>query len=217
MSNKKAVLFDLDGTVADSAEDLATAVNTALEKLNFPQRSLAEIKTFLGNGADVLIERALPEDKKEYKKEALELFRAKYKENMLLSTKPYEGITDVIKFLKENNIYTAIVSNKPHAAAVEISNKLFGSLIDFPLGAEPEKRPKKPSPLPLLYALENLGVKKENAVYVGDSDVDIETGKSAGIYTIAVTWGYRDENRLKNADAIVRTRQELKTLLEQLI
>lgn len=209
----KTVIFDLDGTLVNSLFDLGDAVNFALSQLGQPVHSYAEIQTFVGNGADVLIKRALPEDRQDLCNDALALFSQHYKTNMLNKTKPYDGIEDLLKNLKDKGIKTAIVSNKPHPAVKNIANILFNGLVDTAVGADLTKRRKKPAPDPVLLAMENLGAERDTTIYIGDSDVDVETAKNCGLKSIGVTWGFRSIDYIRAADYIAHTPQDIEEIV----
>lgn len=190
------VLFDLDGTLTNTLADLKNSVNFALRKFGFPERNAEEIRNFVGNGVKKLVYRSVPEDTdNETAEKCLEVFKEYYKNNSCVETKPYEGIVELLKELKKRNIKTAVVTNKMHEAATEIVEFFFGDLIDVTVG-QSEKFTPKPAPDMVFLALEKLGSSKENAVYIGDSEVDCITAQNSGIPCIGVTWGFRDRNVL---------------------
>jgi len=190
------VLFDLDGTLTNTLADLKNSVNFALRKFGFPERNAEEIRNFVGNGVKKLIYRSVPEDTdNETAEKCLEVFKEYYKNNSCVETKPYEGIVELLKELKKKNIKTAVVTNKMHEAATEIVEFFFENLIDVTVG-QSEKFTPKPAPDMVFLALEKLGSSKENAVYIGDSEVDCITAQNSGIPCIGVTWGFRDRNVL---------------------
>lgn len=205
------IIFDLDGTLINSLEDLCDSVNTVLLKHELPERSLEEVKSFVGNGVGMLMKRALPEgiDEKQYNL-LLDEFKTHYKTHMQVKTKPYEGINILLTKLKEKGFQTAIVSNKFEQAAKEISECYFGSLIDIAIGESAQIK-KKPSPDGINAALAYLHSSKEKAIYIGDSETDIETAINSCLTCIGVTWGFRSCETLKNAGAtnIVNTPEEL--------
>lgn len=196
----KAVIFDLDGTLLDTLDDLASAVNYALSTYSLPQRSREEICSFIGNGAKKLILRASENDARS--DEILESFRLYYKEHSADTTKPYEDVLEMLSSLKEKGIKTAVLSNKPDFLTTALSKKYFGDLIGFAQGEkEHEGIPRKPAPDALFSVMETLGVAKEETVYVGDSDVDIKTAKNAGVDCISVTWGFKSKAFLEENGA----------------
>lgn len=196
-----AIIFDLDGTLTDTLADLRNSVNYALREFGFPERSAEEIRSFVGNGVRKLICRSVPENTgDEICEKCLDTFKAYYKEHSCVETKPYDGIIDLLSELKKRKIKTAVVTNKMHEAAGEIVEFFFGGLIDVTIG-QVDSVPQKPEPDSIFLALEKLGASKENAIYVGDSEVDCITAHNAGIPCIGVTWGFRDREVLLNHGA----------------
>lgn len=193
----QAVIFDLDGTLLNTLEDLRDGVNHALRLQNYPERSLEEVQRFVGNGIRKLIERAVPKGTGEEEKEKVfQEFRSYYTSHCRIKTRPYEGIMELLQLLKQNHIAMAIVSNKNDAAVKELSRYYFADYIDVAIG-EREGIRKKPAPDSVFEAMRLLGVEKEQAVYVGDSDVDRETAANAGLACVSVTWGFREEEMLR--------------------
>lgn len=206
---KNTILFDLDGTLLNTLYDIAAAVNYTLNKLNCPERSIEEVRKFVGNGADMLIKRALPEDYKYDWKTALEIHRKYYNANLCNKTIPYDGINELLDGIRSKGYKLGVVTNKPDEAAHNIIEHYFNDKIDAVVGANTTKRRKKPEPDGVDYCLELLNSKRENAIYVGDSDVDVATAKNAGLTGIGVTWGFREKEFLEGADFIVDNCQEL--------
>ena len=208
----KVAIFDLDGTLLDTLKDLADACNFALRSYGFPEHQIEEYKYFLGNGAYKLIERALPIGKKDAETigKVLGEFKKYYEKHKSDFTKPYDGIEDLLIALKEAGIKTAVVSNKPHEFAVEIVERYFAKSFDIVFGKR-EGYLAKPDPTTVIETLNYFECKKEEAVYIGDSDVDMFTGKNAGIFSIGVAWGFRGARELSAAGAnkIVYTSEEL--------
>ena len=203
----EAVIFDLDGTLTDTLEDLKNSVNHALSMFGFPERTLEEIRSFVGNGVRKLIYLSVPENtSEETSEECLSVFKEYYKNHSCIKTKPYEGILEMLSEMKNQSIRTAVVTNKMHDAAVDIVKLFFDGLIDVSIG-QIDGIAQKPNPDGIYKALENLGSSKENAVYVGDSEVDCQTAQNAGIPCVGVTWGFRDRDVLKKngADYIIDT------------
>lgn len=189
----EAVIFDLDGTLLNTLYDLADAVNWALEKYGQPKRSLEEVRAFVGNGLRNLMTQAVPDGEENPVFESLfEFFREYYKSHCNVKTMPYEGILDLMKELKGRGVKMAIVSNKIDAGVKELNAIHFAEYVDIAIG-EREGIGRKPEPDSVNEALRLLGVNKEHAVYVGDSDVDIQTAKNAEVRCISVSWGFRDE------------------------
>ena len=197
----KCVIFDLDGTLLYTLEDLWISVNFALDKLGYNKRALDEVRNFVGNGVQKLIERAIPNglENKDYA-ECLKLFKNHYAQNMYNKTAPYPGIKEMLEELKLKGIKTAVVSNKFDLAVKELCSKYFGNLIEIAIG-ESENVRKKPAPDSVLRAIKELNSKKEFCIYSGDSDVDVQTARNTGIDCIGVTWGFRDRALLEQEGA----------------
>lgn len=197
MPTYDTIIFDLDGTLLDTLEDLRDAVNYALEQKGFPTRTLDEIRRFVGNGSAKLIERAAPAGAApEVLEELLNLYLPRYAEHKKDKTAPYPGIMDMLKALRRKGCKMAVVSNKFDGAVKGLVEDYFPGLMDTAAGeAETEGVPKKPDPTMVLRVMEELKVEK--GVYVGDSDVDLQTARNAGLPCISVTWGFRDEDFLR--------------------
>ena len=192
-------IFDLDGTLLDTIEDLAIAVNYSLEKNNYPLRTLEEVSSFVGNGVFKLMERAIGVKGVDVAK-PLDDFLTYYRAHSAVKTKPYDGIIEVLQELKKSGKKTAIVSNKIDCATKELAKIYFDGLIDVALGEnEAGGIRKKPAREAIDLALKELNADASSAVYVGDSEVDIQTAKNAGMTCISVTWGLREENFLKES------------------
>ena len=193
------VIFDLDGTLLDTLEDLYLSVNHILSKYNFPLRTIDEVRMFVGNGVPKLIERALPKGhSKEAFDSALADFKKYYGAHCNDNTKPYFAITESLEILKERGYKIAVVSNKVDFATKSLCSDYFGDLVDVAIGQR-EGIEKKPAPDSVFEAMKILNSK--NAVYIGDSDVDIMTAKNANLPCIAVTWGFRDKDFLSSSGA----------------
>lgn len=192
---KKAVIFDLDGTLLNTLGDLASSVNFALRKCGYPERTVDEVRSFIGNGVVVLMHRSVPAGTNEAdEKCCFEVFRKRYLEHMEDTTAPYGGVNGLIFELSRLGIQTAVVSNKLDAGVKGLCKKYFPHLTcAFGVNDESER---KPSPANVFKALSKLGVQKEDALYVGDSDVDVQTAKNAGLEMVGVTWGYRSRESL---------------------
>ncbi len=189
----ESVIFDLDGTILDTLEDLKSSVNFALEKNGLPLRTTQEIRAFVGNGIRRLIERAVPANTESHILENCFLdFKEHYKEHSADNTKPYEGIISVLEYLKGEGIKLAVVSNKADFAVQNLIEEYFPGIFHYAVGEKDGIR-RKPCPDSVNDAIKNLGVSKEKAIYVGDSEVDIETARNTGVECIAVTWGFRDK------------------------
>ena len=192
------VIFDLDGTLLNTLDDLHACFNHAIKTFGYPERSIEEIRSFVGNGIKKAIERALPyQVKDEELDKIVEYFRVYYKEHMFELTKAYEGIIELLRELKEKGYKLAVVSNKYDKAVKELVKYYFSEYIDIAVG-EGFGVNKKPSSDGTLKAINELNSNIENCIFVGDSDVDIETAKNVGIPCISVLWGFRDEEFLKS-------------------
>ena len=201
MKKINTVVFDLDGTLLDTLTDLMNSVNFALRKHDLPERSYQEIRSFVGNGVRLLVERAVPEQTTaELTDSVFSSFRQHYMEHCKDTTKPYEGIVELLKELKEKEYKLAIVSNKLQGAVSELNEQFFSDFVEVAIG-ESENVRRKPAPDSVLRALELLGSSKDETVYVGDSDVDVATAAAAGLDCISVLWGFRDEELLRKCGA----------------
>lgn len=198
------IVFDLDGTLLNTLDDLMDSVNYMLSVKGYPVRAYEEIRRFVGNGVRLLVERALPDGKKDETEKCLGIFAAHYDTNKNNKTRPYDGIREALASVKAAGYKTAIVSNKYERAVHELVASEFRGVIDAAVGERPGVAPK-PAPDGVFAALAALGSKPENAVYIGDSDVDVRTAKNAGLKMIGVTWGFRDRSLLEQmgADRIV--------------
>lgn len=216
MKKITTIIWDLDGTLLNTLEDLTDSVNYMLSIHNYPQRSIEEIRSFVGNGLAKLTERALPDTvtPEEYNT-CLSEFKAYYKMHMQDKTGPYEGILDVLKTLQTKGYHMAVVSNKADAAVKELIPIYFGDLLPVAIG-DMEGREKKPAPDSVYEAMKQLGVTKEDCIYIGDSDVDVNTAKNSGIPGIAVLWGFRTKEQLEavGATMFAETPEDLIALLE---
>jgi phosphoglycolate phosphatase len=187
----KLAIFDLDGTVLNTIGGLTHAVNAALAMNGLPERSRDEVQAMVGNGTRKLIERALGEDADpELISTVYSDYQKYYAENCSYDTYPYDGIKQMLIKLNEAGIKCAVVTNKPDIPAKKLIQENFGSIIAETHGNVPEV-PVKPDPTFVYETMKNLGVNPSEAVYIGDSDVDIRTGKNAGIDYISVDWGFR--------------------------
>lgn len=209
------VIFDLDGTLLNTLEDLQGSVNHAMCACGFPEHSLEEVRKFVGNGILRLLELCVPGGKENPEFErAFEEFKADYAIHCNDKTRPYEGVIGLMKTLKAHGIKMAIVSNKADFAVKTLAEIYFQGIVDTAIGQR-EDLQRKPAPDMVLAALKELGEEKENAVYIGDSDVDIATAGNTGIPCISVAWGFRDREFLKEcgAECIVESAEELEKLL----
>jgi phosphoglycolate phosphatase len=191
-------VFDLDGTLLDTLGDLAASTNYALRMHGMPEHSLDDVRRFVGNGVRVLMERAVPQGAENPQFEAaFQTFRTHYMQHSLDTTKPYDGILETLEALKAEGCRLAVVSNKMMAATQELCRHFFRDTIEVAIGEhEAQGIRKKPAPDTVNEAFRQLGVGKERAVYVGDSDVDILTARNSGLPCISVLWGFRDRDFL---------------------
>lgn len=188
----KTVIFDLDGTLLYSLEDLKDSVNFVMKKHGFREYTIDEVREAIGNGVRLLMERILPKDiDKNLFEECLSEFKENYSKNMYNKTKPYDGILDMLKALREEGYKIAVLSNKFDSAVKELSSKYFGELVDLAVGQK-EGVKEKPSPLGIQEIAKELDTDVETCIMVGDSEVDIQTANNAGIDCISVTWGYKN-------------------------
>lgn len=207
----KLAIFDLDGTILNTLEDLADSCNHILYQFNLPLHTTNEIRFMVGNGIPKLIERAIPDGKNNCKyNDILQSFINYYEKNCSNKTTPYQGIEEALQKMKKDGIKLAVNSNKVSAAAEQLCNYYFPNIFDFVSGSSPDI-PVKPNPAGVEKILHHLEMKKEKTVYIGDSDVDIITAQNAGIDSISVSWGFRDFEFLKknNAKCIVDNVEQL--------
>lgn len=212
----KHCIFDLDGTLLDTLTDLSNAVNHALRLNSMPEHTVDEIRFMVGNGVRKLMQRAVPEGELNplFEKTFAD-FRAYYSEHSFDTTKPYPGILPLLAELKGREVKMAVVSNKMDAATKPLVRRFFGEYIDVAIG-ENEARGirRKPAPDMVFKAIEQLGVRAEDCVYVGDSDVDLLTARNSNLPCISVLWGFRDRNFLTSvgADRFAETPRDVLTI-----
>lgn len=197
--NKTAVIFDLDGTLLNTLDDLRDALNYTLAAFGRPPRTLDEVRRFVGNGIPNLIERATSPDAPI--QEMLDVFLPYYQLHNMDKTRPYEGVSGMLDRLKEQGRRMAIVSNKVHAASQALCGRFFPQ-VDVVVGSQPGL-PNKPAPDMVRAAMERLGVGPEETVYVGDSEVDLATARNTGLDCVCVTWGFRDKEELERQGGTV--------------
>jgi len=208
-------IFDMDGTILDTLEDLTDSVNFALFQAGFPRRTKEEVCRFVGNGIQKLIERAVPKETSiTMINQVYSDFKEYYKEHCADKTKPYEGIVPLLMKLKKAGCKTAVVSNKADFAVQELCKAYFDGMIDLAVGERAGIK-KKPAPDSVLEILKKSGICRENAIYIGDSDVDIETACHAQIDSILVDWGFRKKEFLieKGAKRIVSDPEEIAKII----
>lgn len=213
--NLKAVIFDMDGTVLDTLDDLTDTLNYALTKNNLPTHTRDEVKTYVGNGVKVMMQKAVPENtSKEVMDSMFAHFKEYYKDHCNDKTHAYEGIPELMQYLKNAGIKLAIVSNKIDSAVKDLNNLHFNGMVDEAIG-ERKGVNKKPAPDMVFEAMEKLNVTKDEAVYIGDSDVDYATAKNSGLPCISVLWGFKSREFLESlgADCFAETPDDIKRIL----
>lgn len=196
----KAVLFDLDGTIADSLYDLAYNANKVLKNFGYPTHKVEKYKMFVGNGIARMLECALPEGKKSELEKLKPQFMENYNKTCCDNTKRYDGVIELIDALKQNGVKIAVVTNKQQPMAEKVVEKLYPNRFDVICGYV-EGRPAKPNPAGAFYAMEKLDVKPQECIFLGDSDVDINCGINCNAYPCGVLWGFRTKSELINAGA----------------
>jgi phosphoglycolate phosphatase len=208
-------IFDLDGTLLDTLGDLHASVNFALKSFSFPERTIDEVRAFIGNGVVKLMERSTPDGiDDETQKSCLDVFRKHYLEHMSDTTAPFEGILSLLGELKDNGIKIAVVSNKLHTAVEELCDSYFPGLIDKAVGVSIEAE-RKPSPVNVIRTAEYFGADLKDCIYIGDSEVDVQTAHNANVKCIGITWGFRTRQELieNGADFIAESAQEVYRLI----
>ena len=215
MKKYDVILFDLDGTLLDSLEDMKDSVNHVMGDFGYPEHTLAEVRSYIGDGIRKLIERALPPDAgDEILEEALKEYREYYNAHCMIKTKPYPGILPLLKNLKERGYPIAVVTNKNHEAAEAMCRRYFPDMISAVIGQR-DGIPKKPDSIMVSLAMTQLNAEGKKAVYIGDSEVDILTARNSGLDGIICLWGFREEAFLsaKGAEVTVREAAEIAALV----
>ena len=197
----RAVIWDLDGTLLDTLDDLTASVNAALGQNGLPRRTRDEVRAFVGNGVRMLVARCLPGGEADARFDAVyDAFVRHYGAHSRDRTRPYDGVPELLDALGKRGVRHAIVSNKIDFAVQALARAYFGERIDVAVGDDPSRR-RKPAPDSVLEAMRRMGVRPEETAYVGDSDVDVLTARNAGVACVAVSWGFRDEDCLRAAGA----------------
>lgn len=210
----KVCIFDLDGTIADTVESIAHVGNQTLRAFGLPEIPVKDYNFYAGDGADVQVKRMLAAvpggDKVDYE-EVRTQYRKWFAENPFYHVKPYDGILELLEGLKAQGIKIAVLSNKPHGAAVEVVHKIFGRDMFHKIQGQTSEIPRKPSPIGALAVAKEFGALPQECLYCGDTNTDMDTGKAAGMFTIGVTWGFRPRTELEehHADKIVNQPSEI--------
>ncbi len=209
----QGVIFDLDGTLLNTLDDLCDSTNYALKQFGYPTRTLEEVRSFVGNGVKKLIERAIPNGStNENLEKCLAIFKEHYKQNMYNKTAPYSGVLEMLKELRAKNVQIAVVSNKFDGAVKELCKKYFDDFIQVAIGEnEAAGVRKKPAPDSVFKAIKELQISVDSVIYVGDSETDVQTAKNAEINCIGCTWGFRSREVLarEGATYIIGTPDEI--------
>lgn len=208
-------IFDFDGTLVNSLEDLADTTNMLLQQHGYATHPLEEYKTFVGNGIDMLLQRAFKNDDQDFIKKIRIEFDSLYQTYGLRKTKPYTGIIELVTALQQKGLKLAVVTNKAHEIANTMVETIFPHTFLYTYGGSIDY-PHKPNPAIVYRVIDQMNSKPEECVFIGDSDVDIVTGKNANIKTIGVTWGFRKRQELEKhgADAIVNTPNEIESIID---
>lgn len=212
----KGIIFDLDGTLVNSLEDISDAMNKVLQGLNFPTHTYDTYQYFIGSGLRNLVSKALPvtNNSDEQIEICFECMINEYREICTLKTKPYDGIVELLENLTSQNIKMAVFSNKADELTKKIASEIFPNHFDTAVGLSTEAL-KKPNPFEALEIGKKWNLKPEEILFVGDSDIDMQTAINANMVPVGVTWGYRTEEELKNSGAklVVNTASELIEIL----
>ena len=217
---KKAVIFDLDGTLTNTLKSLWKSTNMALATAGMPPHEIDSYKYFAGNGAKELIRKSLIADgdtELVHFDSVMEAYNRIFEEYCMYEVKPYDGIPELLKALKEKGLHLAVNSNKPQPRTVDVVEEIFGKDTFDLLVGQCEERRRKPAPDGVNYILEQLHLNKEDVLYIGDTCTDMQTGKSAGVFTVGALWGFRDRQELveNHADAIIEKPLELLQYIDQ--
>ncbi len=200
----KLCMFDLDGTLTDTLESLAYSVDQTLKEMGLSEITKEQLKSFVGNGARYLIDRSIRaagDEDGERLDEAMEIYGRIFDENCTYHVTPYNGIADMLSELRRRGIRLAVLSNKPHRQAVKVVRTIFGRDAFDVVQGQQAGIARKPAPDVIYAALDRLSVSKEECLYAGDSEVDIATGRNAGVKTVSVAWGFRTEEELRESGA----------------
>jgi phosphoglycolate phosphatase len=207
----KAIIFDLDGTLVDTLADLADAMNAALKQYELPTHRADAVRFMIGNGVHVFAKKALPPDKQDLKYDILNAMRQHYSENCCKSTVVYEGMDETVRILRDQGVRLAVVTNKDQALAEKVAGHFFPSGTFAQIMGVTSDDVIKPDPTSTLFVVNALGLSPDDFLFIGDSDVDIQTAKNAGIRSVGAAWGFRGRDELKaaQADIIIDSPREI--------
>ena len=211
----QTAIFDMDGTILETLEDMCASVNVTMDHVGYPRRTMDEVRRFVGNGAAKLIERCMPAGAEDPRyPAALEFYRAYYDAHAQIKTGPYPGIPELLNQLSREGVRLAVVSNKPDEAVRALTERYFPGVFPVAIGNR-DGWATKPAPDSVYEAMRLLGARRESTVYVGDSDVDVDTARNAGLDSVIVTWGFRDEDfvRAHGAQHLAHNADELYEML----
>ncbi len=210
----KLVIFDLDGTLVNSIKDITNSLNYATELYGLPPKTSEEVSALVGEGITKVIERVLGDERLQYRDDVVKRFLEFYSEHIVDNTFPYPGVRETLERL--NGFKKAVISNKREALSIKVLEALdLLRFFDLVIGSDSTNE-KKPSPVPVLHVISTMGLTPEDSIMVGDSDLDISAGKSAGIKTVGVTYGYRKREFLKDADYVIDDIKEIPKLIKGL-
>lgn len=213
----QACIFDLDGTLTDTLESITYSVNATLRQMGLLTITKEQCQSFVGFGAGVLIRNSLQavNGSDERQDEAMQIYKRIFQEYCTYLVKPYEGIRQMLEELKGEGIKLAVLSNKPHAQTLKVVEEIFGNDMFTIVRGQQEGVPRKPNPTVALQIAKKFRIRAADCIYIGDSDVDMQTGKAAGMKTVGVTWGFRSRDVLlmNGADELIDTPSELLKLL----
>lgn len=213
--SQSAAIFDLDGTLIDSLQDIYNSMNHALAQHQLPPHSPTTYKQFIGEGLHVLAERATPQEQHHQLESIIETFRPYYQEHCADHTRPYDGITDMLHQLAQNNIHLAVLSNKPHAATLKVVEQYFPDTNFTVVSGQKENVPRKPHPAGAIHIAETLNLPPANCYFIGDTMYDMQTATRADMIPVGVTWGFREKEELieHGAQHLIDTPAELIKLI----
>ena len=218
MESQKAIIFDLDGTLIDSLEDIAVCMNQVFEELDLPIHKIEDYKNFVGGGVDILVENALePSASEELKAKARDRFKEIYDSKLYGNTKAYDGIYELLEELEKQNFKMGILSNKPHKFTLEYAKSLFENNKFLEIHGQKAHIEKKPNPTAAIDIAKSFNMECNKIYFVGDTKIDMQTAKNAGMIAIGVLWGFRDEEELvsNGADFIVSHPRDILNIVNQ--